>query len=123
FQPGPFVESADLILVLDQDVPYIPTQVTPRPGTTVVQIDVDPVKERIPLWSFPVSIPIRADTSRALDLIADYATDLISDSTRARIDARRAELTVRHQQRIDAREAAALKARGARPIANEWLGY
>src|SRR5215510_14566655 len=31
FQPAPFVESADLILVLDQDVPYIPTQVMPRP--------------------------------------------------------------------------------------------
>jgi acetolactate synthase-1/2/3 large subunit len=30
---------------------------------------------------------------------------------------------VRHKQRIDAREAAAVKARGEKPIAPEWLGY
>ena len=71
FQPGPFVEAADLILVLDSDVPYIPTQVTPRPDATVVQIDLDPVKERIPLWSFPLTLAVRADTARALDLVAD----------------------------------------------------
>ena len=62
FQPGPFVETADLILVLDSDVPYIPTQVTPRADATIIQIDLDPVKERIPLWSFPLTLAVRADT-------------------------------------------------------------
>lgn len=123
FQPGPFVESADFIVVLDQDVPYIPTQVKPRPGTPIVQIDVDPLKERIPLWNFPVSIPIRADSARSLELIAGYAGEMLTDDVRARIETRRAELTARHHARIEAREASALKARGAKPIAVEWLGY
>lgn len=123
FQPGPFVESADLILVLDQDVPYIPTQVTPRSDATIVQIDVDPVKERIPLWTFPVTIPVRADSSRALGLLADYAEELLTDAARATIEKRREILAARHQERMSARESAALKARGAKPIAVEWLGY
>lgn len=121
FQSASFVESADLILVLDQDVPYIPTQVMPQPGATIVQIDVDPVKERIPLWSFPVTIPIRADSSRALELLADYAGELLTVADRARIEARRATLATRHQERITNRETTALKARGATPIAVEWL--
>jgi acetolactate synthase-1/2/3 large subunit len=123
FQSAPFVESADVILVLDQDVPYIPTQVTPRADATVIQIDVDPLKERIPLWNFPVAIPIRADTSRALELVADYASELLTDDTHGVIEKRRALLTARHEERRAAREEAALKARGATPIALEWLGY
>jgi acetolactate synthase I/II/III large subunit len=123
FQPAPFVAQADVVLVLDQDVPYIPTHVMPRPDATVVQIDVDPVKERIPLWSFPVTMPIRADSSRALELVASYAADLLTDHARVRIEQRREMLAARHRERIDARETAALKARGATPIAPEWLGY
>jgi acetolactate synthase-1/2/3 large subunit len=123
FQPAPFVAQADVVLVLDQDVPYIPTQVMPPAGATVVQIDVDPVKERIPLWSFPVTMPIRAESARALELLATYASELLTDAARVRIEQRRELLASRHRERIDARETAALKARGATPIATEWLGY
>jgi acetolactate synthase-1/2/3 large subunit len=123
FQPGPFVETGDLILVLDSDVPYIPTQVTPRPDATVIQIDLDPVKERIPLWSFPLTLAVRADTGRALDLVATYAGDLLTDERRQRIELRRADLTVRHNERRAARNATLLGAREARPITTEWLGY
>ena len=123
FQPGPFVETADVILVLDSDVPYIPTQVTPRADATIVQIDVDPVKERIPLWSFPLTFAVRADSARALELIARYAADLMTDDVRKRVEGRRTELTARHHARRAARDAAALAAREARPITTEWLGH
>jgi acetolactate synthase-1/2/3 large subunit len=123
FQPGSLVEAADLILVLDHDVPYIPTQCRPRADAAIVQIDLDPIKERIPLWSFPVSLPIRADTSRALERMADYASDLLTDAVRQRIEARRARLTARHRERREARDAQAQAARRARPIAIEWLSY
>src|SRR5262245_35837969 len=121
FQPGPFVESADLILVLDSDVPYIPTQVTPREDATIIQIDLDPVKDRIPLWSFPLTRAVRADTSRALALIADCAAEMLTDEAKRRIEARRAELTERHQQRRAAGEAAALATSETMPIAVDWL--
>jgi acetolactate synthase-1/2/3 large subunit len=123
FQPGPLVESADLILVLDHDVPYIPTQTRPRADAVIVQIDLDPIKERIPLWNFPVTLPVRADTSRALDVIADHARDLLTDAARQRIEARRASFTAGQQQRRDARDAAAVAAASSRPIAVTWLSH
>jgi acetolactate synthase-1/2/3 large subunit len=123
FQPGPFVETADLILVLDSDVPYIPTQVTPRADATIVQIDIDPVKERIPLWSFPLTFAVRADSARSLELIAGYASELLSDDVKARVEARRAELTAHHNERRHARKALGAAARSSRPITTEWLGY
>jgi len=123
FQPGPFVEAADLILVLDSDVPYIPTQVMPRADATIVQIDLDPVKDRIPLWTFPLTAAIRADSARALELIADYAADLMTDEVRQRVEKRRAELTVRHNERRTARKAVAMAGRENQTISTEWLGY
>lgn len=123
FQPGPFVETADLILVLDSDVPYIPTQVTPRADATIVQIDLDPVKDRIPLWTFPLTAAIRADSARALELMADYAADLMTDEVRQRVEKRRAELTVQHNERRTARKAVAMAGRESKTISTEWLGY
>ena len=123
FQPGPFVETADVILVVDSDVPYIPTQVTPRSDATIVQIDVDPIKERIPLWSFPLTSAIRADSARALELVAGYAAELLTDGDKARIETRRAELTARHNERRAARKASAQAMQHTRPLTAEWLGY
>jgi len=123
FQPGPFVETADVILVVDSDVPYIPTQVTPRADATIVQIDVDPIKERIPLWSFPLTSAIRADSARALELVAGYAAELLTDGDKARIETRRAELTARHNERRAARKASAQAMQTTRPLTAEWLGY
>jgi acetolactate synthase I/II/III large subunit len=123
FQPGPFVETADVILVVDSDVPYIPTQVTPRSDATIVQIDVDPIKERIPLWSFPLTSAIRADSARALELVAGYAAELLTDGDKARIETRRAELTARHNERRAARKASAQAMQNTRPLTAEWLGY
>jgi acetolactate synthase-1/2/3 large subunit len=123
FVPGPFVETADLILVLDSDVPYIPTQVTPRADATIIQIDLDPVKERIPLWSFPLTLAVRADSARALEVIASDAAELLTDEIKTRIETRRTELMARHNDRRTARTAAALATREARTISTEWLGY
>ena len=109
--------------MLDSDVPYIPTQVTPREDATIVQIDLDPVKERIPLWSFPLTRAVRADSARALELIADYAAEALTGESKQRIETRRAELTARHNERRTARSAAARATGEARAISTEWLGY
>jgi acetolactate synthase-1/2/3 large subunit len=121
FDASPFLPSADLVLVLDNDVPYIPTHVLPARSATVVQIDLDPIKERIPLWSFPVTIPIRGDTGRALDLVATCAAEHLHADVRSRIEARRAALAAAHAEQRAAWDAAALASREATPIALDWL--
>jgi acetolactate synthase-1/2/3 large subunit len=122
FDPAPLLESADLVLILDHDVPYIPTRTAPAPGAFIAQIDLDPIKERIPLWNFPLDLAVRADTGRALSLIAEHASALLNGDDRARIEARRMQLTARHEAQRAAWDAEARAASGTRPIAVEWLG-
>ncbi|MGH9936561.1 MAG: thiamine pyrophosphate-requiring protein, partial [Blastocatellia bacterium] len=60
------LDEADLVLVVDSDVPWIPTINKPRKGVTIYQIDVDPLKEQMPLWQIPAKRVFRADAGAAL---------------------------------------------------------
>lgn len=116
------LEEADCLLILDHDVPFIPAQRTIRPDARVIVIDLDPIKERIPLWSFAVDLPIRADTGRALPRLADAVADRLTARVRQRAARRRSLLEAEHQRmRQQWAEAAAAQSR-SRPIAVEWLG-
>ena len=63
---APYLKKADAILIVDFDVPYIPAADKPVPGTRVIHIDTDPIKEGIPMWSFPGDLFIRADSATAI---------------------------------------------------------
>ena len=63
--------NADLVLIIDCDVPWIPRTVSPSRGCTVVQIDRDPVKADMPLWTFPVDVSLCADPVEAIGQLAD----------------------------------------------------
>jgi acetolactate synthase-1/2/3 large subunit len=123
YDAAPLLEQADLVLVLDHDVPYIPTQTRPHPAATVVQIDLDPLKERVPLWTFPVDVPIRADSALTLDAIADEAERLLTDTQRRGIATRSAELAARHARQRETWRQRALDAEHGAAITPDWLGY
>jgi len=57
---------ADFVLVLDCDVPWIPLFNKPAESAKVCHIDIDPLKERTPLWYIPAQQVFRADCATAL---------------------------------------------------------
>lgn len=66
FEAKPHVEGADVIVVLDCDLPWMPCDVTLRPDCRVFCVDIDPLKDKIPLWHIPAERNVRADTYLAL---------------------------------------------------------
>jgi acetolactate synthase I/II/III large subunit len=63
---------ADFVLVLDSDVPWIPTVSKPRDGAVIYHIDADPLKEQMPLWYIPARRSFRADAETALRQLNSY---------------------------------------------------
>jgi acetolactate synthase-1/2/3 large subunit len=57
---------ADVILALDSDVPWIPLVNRPSKDARIFQIDVDPLKEQMPLWQIPAKRVFRADAATVL---------------------------------------------------------
>ena len=72
FDVGGFIEFADVVLVIDCDVPWIPVHTTPKYDCRVFHIDIDPLKESIPLWYIKAERAIRADSLVALRQLNEY---------------------------------------------------
>jgi acetolactate synthase-1/2/3 large subunit len=89
--------AADFILVLDSDVPWIPLINRPSSQAKIVHIDVDPLKEQMPLWYMGAMRAFRADTATALAQLNARLDDTSID--RAAIESRLAHYRSRHLAR------------------------
>jgi acetolactate synthase I/II/III large subunit len=65
-QPRPLLGEADLVIVLECDVPWIPSVEHPPAGARVVHIGEDPAFSRYPIRSFPADLSITASVAPAL---------------------------------------------------------
>lgn len=77
---------ADFVLVLDSDVPWIPTKNKASDDATIYYIDVDPIKEEMPLWYIPSKRFFKADSQIALQQIYQYLgkKKIVNDAVEAR---------------------------------------
>ncbi|OOQ90129.1 thiamine pyrophosphate enzyme [Penicillium brasilianum] len=66
------VEKADFILVIDCDVPWVPTQCKPSASAKIVHIDVDPLKQQMPVFYIPSMATFRADSATALRQLNEH---------------------------------------------------
>jgi acetolactate synthase-1/2/3 large subunit len=98
FEPGTLVSDADLVIVLECDVPWIPHLQHPTGGCRVAHMAEDPFFVRYPMRSFPSDLSVQAGATNALEaLIAAVEPRL--QMAEARIAARRARLTERMRTR------------------------
>lgn len=98
YQAEPFVEEADLILVLDSDVPWMIGQKKPSKGCKIYYFDVDPLKEQLPLWYFPSTKFYRVDSCHLLRQLNQVLANLPIDEEKRQARLQRA-VQVHTQQR------------------------
>ncbi|RFU24543.1 hypothetical protein B7463_g11797, partial [Scytalidium lignicola] len=68
------IETADVILVLDCDVPWIPTQCRPSKSAKIFHIDVDPLKS-MPVFYIAAHARYRAESFTALSQLNKYISE------------------------------------------------
>ena len=98
FEPGALLTDADLVIVIESDVPWIPHLQHPPGGCRVAHIGEDPFYVRYPMRSFPSDLAVQAGAAQALDALA-RAVEPRLQMADARIAARRARLTDRMRTR------------------------
>ena len=121
--PNSYLSNADAILIVDCDVPYVPVEAKPSPDASIYWIDTDPVKDSIPLFTFPADIRLQADTSKALPALAETVKQGLTPSDIQRIEKRAATIAERHRERREQQEQSAAAASNQMPIVPEWLTY
>jgi len=70
-----FVDEADLILMLDVDVPWMKSRVQPRPGTRLFHIDIDPLKTGVGYWHYPAQRVYQAETLATLARLVELVEE------------------------------------------------
>ena len=118
---APYIKDADVIVVVECDVPWYPFQGKPPENTKVIQIARDPNYSGIPIRNFPKDISIGGDPKLALELLAQ---ELKSQPRNDKALAERAEkIRVEHKRYRDRLKQKAEKASRQRPIDTAWLSY
>ncbi|KAJ9612039.1 hypothetical protein H2200_003634 [Cladophialophora chaetospira] len=99
----PALAEADVIIVVDSDVPWIPAQSKPNDEALIYHLDCDPLKEGTTLWSLPCEKRWKCDSSLALqqlvETIRSKTAILASSKTRDRIESRTTVLQTRFEER------------------------
>jgi acetolactate synthase-1/2/3 large subunit len=116
-----YVKNADTILVIDHDIPFVPSGDMPGPNTKVIFIDIDPVKKDIPLWNLPADILIEADSSRAIPALTEKIRSKMTPHQRSKSATRSAQLEKEHRKQREEWKALAISKAHSRPISAEWL--
>jgi len=117
-----YIESADVTLFIDQDIPWLPGVYSPPADCKVINLDIDPVMLSMPMWDYPAHLPITCDSSKAIPVLAELAEEFITEDRRKVFRARREAMETGARENVRKRTAAVTKAGKADSISPLWLG-
>ena len=109
FDPGPAIAEADVGLLLDVDVPWLPKYVPDNPRLAWIQVDIDAVKKDFPMWGFPTELRVQGDCATVLAQVLALVRAQADDGFRERAARRIASWEPQRQARRDRIVAAGAK--------------
>ena len=122
FMPDPFFEKADVILVVDCDVPWHPSTKKPQDATKIIQAGIDPLYSAYPMRSFPSDLTVQGAPAAVLSELA-RSIKAHPQRDKAVIDARMETLTRDHEAMVRGWQNSALKAADDTPLDNQWVSH
>jgi acetolactate synthase-1/2/3 large subunit len=117
--PGPLLADADLVIVFESDVPWLPSKEAPPTGARIVQIGVDPLFSRLPMRGFPSDLTI---TATCLSVLEGLEAALSNRAT-PHVEARDVRLRDRSRGLHETWRAEAERAGRAERITLPWLNH
>lgn len=123
YEPGAYLPDADAILVIDCDVPWIPSLHKLNPDVKVIHLGADPLYENYPVRGFQCDLGIKGSSATAIPQLEEAMASREA-SAKGRIDSRRAKIAG-----IKADQAAANQARieaissGGAAMDNAWVAH
>jgi acetolactate synthase-1/2/3 large subunit len=80
YDATPYLDGADAILVLECDVPWIPSLKAPQPECKVIHIGVDPLFSRYPIRGFPCDLAVTGAAASALPELGAALDRVVADT-------------------------------------------
>jgi len=123
YEPGAYLRDVDAVLVIDCDVPWIPSLHKLNPDAKVIHLGADPLFENYPVRGFPCDLGIRGSSATALPQLEEAMASR-EKSAKGRIDARRRKIADTKADQAAANQARIDKiASGAAAMDNAWVAH
>ena len=120
-KPNPYLADADVVLVIDYDVPYAAAPGLPGPKANIIQFDVDPLTAGRPLWGRGANTFIKADSRQVIPALSKAIRQKLTSEKKTLFRERFSQLEKVHkQQHAEWREMAVSRAK-QKPISPDWL--
>ena len=120
FSPDHILSEADLVIVMDSDVPWYPSVKKPEDTTVIVNIGIDPLYGKYPVRSFASDITLNCDTYLALKSLVKELSGPSKISGRT-IEERRSRLKGRHDRLFDGMYSSAENGSGSIPLDQDYV--
>ena len=116
------IDEADLVIVLDCDVPWIPKRKSPREECKIIHVGADPIFGNYPLRGFKCDLAITGVPGATLTALSQA---LGGEEKRmgARIDARRKRVAQRKAKRNEQLAASLARAQASDRITQGWINH
>jgi acetolactate synthase-1/2/3 large subunit len=122
FDPDAMLKAADVVVVVDCDVPWIPSKQKPSADAKVIHLGTDPLFTNYPMRGFECDLAITGVLSATLPALTE-ALSSRQGAERAQLDARRDRLVrERAAQRMKWQEMLRRSA-DLNPIAPAWISH
>jgi acetolactate synthase-1/2/3 large subunit len=119
FDPSTDLADADVVMVLDLLVPWVPVRQKLRPGVKIIQVGEDPLHARFPVRSFPADVTLAGDVQTVLAALGTVLSGQVNQQAIAdRFDTLAARNAKRRAERIER-----AKAGGGTPMKPSYVGY
>lgn len=112
------IRTADVIVVLDCDTPWIQTRCKPREDAKIYHIDVDPLKQQMPVFYIQSNARYRADALISIEQLAHELTSgststMLKEQEQTQAGQKRKESHSKHLEMLDDK---------AKPLADDAFG-
>ena len=115
------IASADVGLLLDVDVPWLPKYVPDNPALDWIHVDVDAVKKDFPMWGFPTELRVQGDCATVLTQVLAIVRAKADAGFRDRVAKRIAGWAKENAERNQRNSAAAAKPGAVGAITADYL--
>ena len=118
YDPTAELDHADVVLVIDCDVPWIPSRKAPAADCKIIHIGIDPLFSRYPIRGFAADVAVTGATRLILPRLGAV---LEASADEPAIDARRRRIAARREAQRSAWRKTREGAASARPIDPVWV--
>ena len=119
---GPALKAADVIIVLDSPVPWVPRNIQPNPNVKLIHIATDPHFSTFPYRGFQMDLAISGEPGAALVMLNEMLKIKLK-GRQAAVDKRRAVIAEQRAALVEQRKKAVQAVSGSSPIAYPWIAH